>query len=477
MLALPEPVLVVGCRPQESLHNLNRQTDQSALTVAQHNHLQQTVQLAQQATLRCGNSELTFVAKCKAMKRKKAARKKRQGLSSARVELTVAPSIVVIDLGSYSIKAGVSTDSDLKHIIPSVVCKVMNPTAQNLKKVVYVGEETDLLVQHETQIGRKRGSLELNYIYPIMKGNIVNYDEAEALFQHTFYSALSVDPEDCYVLLTEVPLTPKLTRENLTQIMFETFNVMKYYVFSGEVVSLYSVGKTSGLVVSAGYDMTRLTPVYEGFLLPHAIQLLPVGGRTLTDVMFKKLVENGYLLHPIKDRKLVEEIKEKMCKVSKEALSLRNNRGSDLQADVNVSETRSFKSNTGRVFELGDEVEACPEVLFDPALVGEESKGIHELAVSSIMKCDIELRQELFSSVLLCGGTNLIPGMRLRMLNEMKTLASSSYSSKLEVIAAKKNMAWFGGKRLVSENKLSGFWLTKEEYDSAGPAIIHRKCF
>merc|ERR1712205_223476 len=61
------------------------------------------------------------------------------------------------------------------------------------------------------------------------------------------------DDEDCCgVLLTEAPMNPKENREKMTQIMFETFNVRRFYVAIQAVLSLYASGRTTGVVVDCG---------------------------------------------------------------------------------------------------------------------------------------------------------------------------------------------------------------------------------
>jgi actin len=57
----------------------------------------------------------------------------------------------------------------------------------------------------------------------------------------------------------------------MTEIMFEKFEVPAFYIANPGVLSLYSSGKTTGLVLESGEGVTHTVPIYEGYPLPHAI--------------------------------------------------------------------------------------------------------------------------------------------------------------------------------------------------------------
>ena len=66
-----------------------------------------------------------------------------------------------------------------------------------------------------------------------------------------------MDPSEHPCHLTEVPLNSKANREKMITCMFEAFNVPKFYLSIQEVLSLFSSGKVTGLVLDSGYEVTR----------------------------------------------------------------------------------------------------------------------------------------------------------------------------------------------------------------------------
>ena len=71
----------------------------------------------------------------------------------------------------------------------------------------------------------------------------------------------------------------------MIQIMFEEFNVPKFYVGIQGVLSLYASGWTTGVVLDSGDGQTHTVPVYDGYSIKNAIQNIPLAGRDLTDYL------------------------------------------------------------------------------------------------------------------------------------------------------------------------------------------------
>jgi actin len=130
-----------------------------------------------------------------------------------------------------------------------------------------------------------------------------------------------------------------------------------------------------------------------------------------------------------------------------------------------------------QVITIGNERFRCPEVLFNPSMVGMEASGVHDTTFNSIMKCDVDIRKDLYSNIVLSGGTTMFPGIADRMSKEITALAPSAMKVKVVAPPERKYSVWIGGSILASLSTFQQMWISKSEYDEAGPNIVHRKCF
>jgi len=311
----------------------------------------------------------------------------------------------------------------------------------------------------------KQGILAMKY--PVERGIVTSWDDTEKIWHNTLYNELRIQPEEHCVLLTESVLNPKANREKMVQIMFETFNVPALYIANTAALALQATGRSTGIVVDIGQHVTCIAAVYQGYTLRNTAKRLDIGGGDMTEYFVKLLLEKGYSFVTSLEKEMVRDIKEQTAFVS---LDCSQESPKKCAATYKLPDEALIGFDTQRY--------RCCEMLFDPSLIGVQEPGIPQLVSECIRSCEEELRQELWSNIVLTGGTACIAGLDQRLTEELQKLAPPSTAVRIAATTKqqRKYGAWIGGSILSS---MRGFWdmcISKDEYDVTGPRIVHRKC-
>lgn len=134
-----------------------------------------------------------------------------------------------------------------------------------------------------------------------------------------------------------------------------------------------------------------------------------MAGRDLTEYMRKLLNEVGLNFSSSAEIETIRDIKEKLCYVAL-----------DYEAEIQKYNSSTqlishYELPDGQSVNVGNQKFRCPEALFKPMVIGKEMPGFHEISYQSILKCDVDIRKDLYSNIVMSGGTTMFPGIPERL--------------------------------------------------------------
>ncbi|KAJ7531091.1 hypothetical protein O6H91_14G031900 [Diphasiastrum complanatum] len=439
-------------------------------------------------------------------------------------------SAVVVDLGSHSCKAGYAGDDAPKAVFPAVVGSIeqtessalMKAEGDSDAKAADTKASTKAADAEKTNMGRKLfvGNQALGFrrdymeVVPAMKdGLIADWDVVEAIWDHALRERLLVDPKEHPMLLAEPSFNTQKQREKTVELMFEKYQIPAVFLAKNAVLTSFASGRATSLVVDCGGGSTTVAAVHDGYVLNKAIVRSPIGGEVLTDCLLNIMETKNVVIRPrfsfkrrevrsgefeiIKQdfpnttesyckymqRVVAADIKEAVCRVPDTTF--------DENGYANLP-TTPYELPDGQTIEVGAERFKIPDLLFSPSLIqtipgmeklsaesGSNLRGLPSMVIDSINKCDVDIRRELFSSILLAGGTAAMQQMKERLEKEL--MEEAPQAARVKVLASgnaieRRFSVWIGGSILASLGSFQQMWFSKAEYEEHGSAYVQRKC-
>eukprot|EP01083_Nonionella_stella_P168975 571907_1 len=160
---------------------------------------------------------------------------------------------VTIELGSSSIRAGIAGNDMPSINIPSAV-------AITGKNQIIIGNQVGEMIKNKEVVST---------IEPVIeKGEIVNWKYLKDIWE---YVLKDYKEANIHFVISSC-LATKQQQEKIIQMFFEEFGGESFALWKSPTLSLYASGRTTGLVVQSGYGLTEIVPIFEGYVLPHAVQ-------------------------------------------------------------------------------------------------------------------------------------------------------------------------------------------------------------
>ena len=353
-------------------------------------------------------------------------------------------------------------------------------------------------------------------------GIVQDFDSLHAMSRNVF-DALCAEPTENPLLLTEPADNPRAARGKAAELAFEGLNVPAFYLANRTVLSAFSSGRPTALVVDVGASRVSAIPVVDGFVLRKGIHTQPNGGDAVSRALLWGLTHEmgdknitGWLADSIVPQFLVKS--KQPCDPGMPAkATLREDRLHSTTPSFRMYHTmqvlNDFKEAVCQVLEAPwDEAQAsarptkmfefpdgsndaygmlrfkAPEALFTPSLYSVDSQvlpsrespytGLTDLILQATKEVDVDARASMFSNIVCVGGGTLLPGFLDRLSYELSVAAPSQ---RIRIhspgnYTERRHSTWLGGSILASLGTFHQLWISKKEYEEHGQAIVHVRC-
>ncbi|GKT25947.1 Actin family like protein [Aduncisulcus paluster] len=368
---------------------------------------------------------------------------------------------IILNPGCYSFKCGFAGSTTPKLIIKTLLGKQASKAGQGsstLKRSVFFGEEAE----------KSSSAYGLTISRPYSSSGI-NWEDISSFYEHII-SKLEVTPEHPFAISVPFLHADEFMKRS-AEILFEKLRVPNVLFQPESVMSLASIGATTGLVVIMGYRSTSICPVFESYEMSHASRNISIGGHNVSNSLRSLMKEEDPTFSPSSVELELIKTMLGVCASS---------RATPHEAKPPSIE---YELPDGKVIRLNDSRWKCVESFFPeydvpPSSVRnsrlfigrKEYKTIPECILGSILSLDIPYQKELTSCICLCGGSSMFPGLDDRIHGDL-SLISDHLPTRPKVIAKpERDIASYMGISIYASvtHCFSKMAVSRKEYEERG---------
>jgi actin-related protein 10 len=273
--------------------------------------------------------------------------------------------------------------------------------------------------------------------------------------QNVYLKYLMVPSKDYRVVVVEPLLCPSHFRNTLARALFNHFSVPHVAFMPSPLLSTFSLGRQTALVVDIGWLETTVIPLYEGVPIMSAWQSTSCAAKTVHNTVLECLIETGVVTdthtqeqNPAGTLGLKELIQGSLEDVIVSTCAVRS-----MDCDMTPPEVSFPLSQQHTLCLPGPARDSCAEGLFEE---GEGDLSLPAAVLESLLKCPCDCRRDMSENILVLGGIASLPGLNYRLKQELERLASDKnerFSAKLGALQFKfhqppahpSTAAWLGG--------------------------------
>ena len=268
------------------------------------------------------------------------------------------------------------------------------------------------------------------------------------------------------ILFSEPIIHNKTQRMDLTQFLFEKYEIGGLFFCNNSVLSSFSYGKSSCIVFDSGHSQSNVVPVHDGMIIKNGINFFNLNGINIEEIIINDLINKQ--IKEYDDYNILQKIQ--IISDLKEII---------FTPEEN-KENKKYVLPDKKNIEINDDFISILKKEIENKLFNEEKGNLKSIILKSISSVLLDIKKELINNIFICGGNSLIFNNYFKDLKDSlaKQLVAgtvvklTTHPSKME-----RTIASFLGASIISSlNIYKETIVKKEEYEEHGAIIIEKKC-
>ena len=348
---------------------------------------------------------------------------------------------LVLDSGLWEMKIGFAGDEAPRYLQKSIVGFPKNPaiTISSGHSDMFIGND---VIPHSDVLNIKR---------PIDVNNECDWNVIEKIWHNLFYHEVKSKLDDFALFVVCSSYFDSKRKMKATELLFENFDFPSLYFQLSNVTGLFSLGRTTGLVLDSGYSRTTGISVFEGYPIEEKKFETYFGGNSLNQD-FKVLLQNCI------------ESQKVGFKTQSDFFKFYGFNFNDIYYEQNRINSYSIKDENmelrlpdGNLVKIGRD-------LLNQEIEASVSK-LTEAILTSSSFCEEKYKSEFMQNFCLIGGNSLIPGIESKISKLLTSIGIKEISLPEKSEEEKKFASWIGGSIFASLDCFSSLLIKRSEYE------------
>ena len=268
------------------------------------------------------------------------------------------------------------------------------------------------------------------------------------------------------ILFSEPIIHNKTQRMDLTQFLFEKYEIGGLFFCNNSVLSSFSYGKSSCIVFDSGHSQSNVVPVHDGMIIKNGINFFNLNGINIEEIIINDLIN--------------KQIKEYDAYNILQKIQIISDLKEIIFTPEENKENKKYVLPDKKNIEINDDFISILKKEIENKLFNEEKGNLKSIILKSISSVLLDIKKELINNIFICGGNSLIFNNYFNDLKDSlaKQLVAgtvvklTTHPSKME-----RTIASFLGASIISSlNIYKETIVKKEEYEEHGAIIIEKKC-